>query len=121
MTAVASGGVKELWHCFQQIEKLFQNGNRRPYSDTYGRSLSDLPLVMDTPGNIPPKAQHLLLTDINHTRRIKGYRRTKKAIETHVSTIGSHYEDVNVLGMDFIMENKVYPRLDFSAKTFIFQ
>ena len=48
---------------------------------------------------------------------------SEKAIETHLSPKGkdSRFADVNVLGMDFIVENRVYPRLDFNEKTFILQ
>jgi hypothetical protein len=46
---------------------------------------------------------------------------SKKPILAHLSPKGSHFADVNVLGMDFIVENRVYPRLDFDEKTFILQ
>ena len=46
---------------------------------------------------------------------------SEKAILSHISPKGSHFADVNVLGMDFIVENRVYPRLDFDEKTFILQ
>ena len=42
-----------------------------------------------------------------------------KAILTHLSPKDSHFSDVNVLGMDFIVENRIYPRLDFDEKLFI--
>ena len=41
-----------------------------------------------------------------------------KAILTHLSPKDSHFSDVNVLGMDFIVKNRVYPRLDFDEETF---
>ena len=45
---------------------------------------------------------------------------SEKAIETHLSPKGkdSRFADVNVLGMDFIIKNRVYPRLDFDEETF---
>lgn len=43
---------------------------------------------------------------------------TEKAIQTYISPKNSHFAEVNVLGMDFIVENRVYPRLDFKEKTF---
>ncbi|KAJ1340341.1 hypothetical protein BSLG_005043 [Batrachochytrium salamandrivorans] len=46
---------------------------------------------------------------------------SEKAIEVHLSPKGSHFADVNVLGMDFIVKNRVYPRLDFDEETFILQ
>jgi hypothetical protein len=42
---------------------------------------------------------------------------TEKAILTHASPTSSHFANVNVLGMDFIVENRVYPRLNFDEKT----
>jgi hypothetical protein len=46
---------------------------------------------------------------------------SEKAVEAYLSPKGSHFTDVNVLGMNFIMDNEVYPRLDFVKKTFILQ
>jgi hypothetical protein len=43
---------------------------------------------------------------------------SEKAIQTHISPRDSHFADVNVLGMDFIVKNRVYPRLDFDEETF---
>jgi hypothetical protein len=43
---------------------------------------------------------------------------SEKAIQTHISPKDSHFADVNVLGMDFIVKNRVYPRLDFDEETF---
>jgi hypothetical protein len=43
---------------------------------------------------------------------------SEKTIEVHLSPQGSHFADVNVLGMDFIVKNRVYPRLDFDEETF---
>ena len=45
----------------------------------------------------------------------------EKPILAHLSPKGSHFADVNVLGMDFIMDNEVYPRLDFDEETFTLQ
>ena len=43
---------------------------------------------------------------------------SEKAIRVHISPRNSHFSDVNVLGMDFIVKNRVYPRLDFDEETF---
>jgi hypothetical protein len=45
----------------------------------------------------------------------------EKVNEAHLSPKGSHFVDVNVLGMDFIVKNGVYPRLDFDRDTFTLQ
>jgi hypothetical protein len=44
---------------------------------------------------------------------------SENAVDAHLSPKDSHFTDVNVLGMDFLMDNKVFPRLDFVQKTFI--
>ena len=44
----------------------------------------------------------------------------ENAIEVYLSPKSSHFADVNVLGMDFIMENRVFPQVDFKTKTFRF-
>jgi hypothetical protein len=46
---------------------------------------------------------------------------SENQIEAHLSPQGSHFADVNVLGMDFIVKNRVYPRLDFDRGTFTLQ
>ncbi|KAJ3376364.1 hypothetical protein HDU84_000289 [Entophlyctis sp. JEL0112] len=46
---------------------------------------------------------------------------SENPILAHLSPKGSHFADVNVLGMDFIIKNRVYPRLDFDEETFILQ
>lgn len=43
---------------------------------------------------------------------------SEKVIQTHISPKDGHFADVNVLGMDFIVKNRVYPRLDFDENTF---
>jgi hypothetical protein len=43
---------------------------------------------------------------------------SEKVKEANLSPKGSHFVDVNVLGMDFIVKNGVYPRLDFDRDTF---
>jgi hypothetical protein len=46
---------------------------------------------------------------------------SEKAILSHLSPKGSHFADANVLGMDFLSQNRVYPRLDFDEETFTLQ
>jgi hypothetical protein len=46
---------------------------------------------------------------------------SEKVIEAYLSPKGSHFADVNVLGMDFLVKNRVYPRLDFDRDTFTLQ
>ena len=43
---------------------------------------------------------------------------SQKAILTHISPKDGHFPNVNVLGMDFMVKNRVYPRLDFDQETF---
>jgi hypothetical protein len=43
---------------------------------------------------------------------------SEKAIQTLIFPKDGHFADVNVLGMDFIVKNRVYPRLDFDEETF---
>lgn len=43
------------------------------------------------------------------------------AIECHISPSGSHFEDVNVLGMDFISVNGLSLVMNWIAKTFVLQ
>ncbi|KAJ3025494.1 UNVERIFIED_CONTAM: hypothetical protein HDU68_007089 [Siphonaria sp. JEL0065] len=45
----------------------------------------------------------------------------EKAIEAHLSPKGSHFADVNVLGMDFLADNRVFPVPNWDEKTFILQ
>ncbi|TPX47617.1 hypothetical protein CcCBS67573_g10238 [Chytriomyces confervae] len=46
---------------------------------------------------------------------------SEEAIETHLSPKGSHFVDVNVLGMDFLAKNRVFPIPDWTNGTFILQ
>jgi hypothetical protein len=43
---------------------------------------------------------------------------TDEAIQTHISPKDSHFADVNVLGMDFLYENRVFPAPNWTKKTF---
>jgi hypothetical protein len=46
---------------------------------------------------------------------------SEEAIETHLSPKESHFADVNVLGMDFLAQNRVFPIPDWVNRTFILQ
>ncbi|KAJ2989791.1 hypothetical protein HDV02_004772, partial [Globomyces sp. JEL0801] len=46
---------------------------------------------------------------------------SQEAILTHLSPKGSHFADVNVLGMDFLARNRVFPIPDWVNSTFILQ
>jgi hypothetical protein len=43
------------------------------------------------------------------------------AVECHISPSGSHFEDVNVLGMDFISVNGLSLVMNWVSKTFVMQ
>ncbi|EGF81255.1 hypothetical protein BATDEDRAFT_33105 [Batrachochytrium dendrobatidis JAM81] len=46
---------------------------------------------------------------------------SEEAILTHISPKGSHFADVNVLGMDFLAQNRVFPIPNWMKRTFILQ
>lgn len=46
---------------------------------------------------------------------------SEKAIEVHLSPKGSHFADVNVLGMDFLAKNRVFPIPNWEKESFILQ
>ncbi|KAI9096246.1 hypothetical protein DFS34DRAFT_160611 [Phlyctochytrium arcticum] len=46
---------------------------------------------------------------------------SEKAIMAHLSPKGSHFADVNVLGMDFLAKNRVFPILNWDKGTFSLQ
>ena len=46
---------------------------------------------------------------------------SEKAIEAHLSPKGSHFADVNVLGMDFLYKNRVFPVPDWDKESFVLQ
>ncbi|KAI3637544.1 hypothetical protein MIR68_004193 [Amoeboaphelidium protococcarum] len=45
----------------------------------------------------------------------------ERAIEFHLSPPGSHFQDVNVLGMDFLIKNRLSLVMDYDAETFTLQ
>jgi hypothetical protein len=43
---------------------------------------------------------------------------SEEAIEVHLSPKGRHFADVNVLGMDFLAQNRVFPIPNWAKRTF---
>ena len=46
---------------------------------------------------------------------------SEQTIEANLSPKGSHFADVNVLGMDFLAKNRVFPIPNWDQKSFILQ
>ena len=44
---------------------------------------------------------------------------TEEAVQTHISPKDSHFADVNVLGMDFLSKNRVFPIPNWTKESFI--